>query len=390
MSKKDLISNLSEEQIDELLTYTPAFSDKSLANIKARSLEKINYMEESNLNKTVIKRPFRFIAAASIALILFAATVFAAVQLLTAGEVADRLGNTTLSAAFESESAININQSITSGDYIFTLLAVVSGEDITDHPIYDRTGEIRSDRTYSILAIQKVDGSSMTLPAEYEYVPFMVSPFVRGQQIWQVNAFTLDGGSITSVIDGIKYIIFDFTNITMFADRGIYLAVNSGGFSMSGLMDAFDFNEQTGRITANPNFDGANVIFELPFDEFLADQERAQRFLDDLMSPSEEFGETPDAWSTTDWDRAVPIESTIQVLTVNANGFLEFYFDVEEFDVTGSGLTSIDGLFEDNGLPQSVIVGGGETYGENGHFIYAIRISRDADGVITGKVVVPE
>jgi len=391
MSKKDLISKLSEKQIDELLTYTPDFSKESLANIKTRSMEKINFTEESDLKKTVIKRPMRFIAAAAIALILLAATVFAAMQLLTAGEVADRLGNTTLSAAFESESAININETITSGDYIFTLLAVVSGEDITDHPIYDRTGEIQSDRTYAILAIQNVDGSPMTLPSEAEYVPFMISPFIRGQQIWQVNAFALGGGSLTSVIDGIKYIIFDFTNITMFADRGIYLAANSGGFSMSALMDAFDFNEQTGEITVNPNFDGANVIFEIPFDISLADPMRAQRFLDDLMSPSDEVGgETPDWWSTTDWDSAVPIESTIQVLSPNADGFVEFSFDVEEFDVKGSGLTSIDGLFEDNGLPQSVIIGGGEAGGEYGHFIYAIRISIDANGVITGKIVVPE
>jgi len=350
-------------------------------------LKNIKHRKVGNKN---MKNKFMKIAAVAAAVAILATSVFAAVQLLSAGEVADRFGNVTLSAAFESESAININQSVTSGDYIFTLLAVVSGEDITDHPIYDRTGEIQSDRTYAILAIQNTDGSPMTLPSEAEYVPFMVSPFVRGQQIWQVNAFALYGGSITSVIDGIKYIIFDFTNITMFADRGIYLAVNSGGFSMSGLMDAFELNEQTGEITATPNFDGANVIFEIPFDVSLADPERAQQFLDDLMSPSDDVGETPDAWSIIDWDRAVPIESTIQVLTVNENGFVEFAFNVEEFDFSGSGLTSIDGLFEDNGLPQSVIVGGGEAYGENGHFISAIRISRDANGVITGKVVVPE
>ena len=159
---------------------------------------------------------------------------------------------------------------------------------------------------------------------------------------------------------------------------------------MSGLMDAFDFNEQTGEITANPNFDGANVIFGLPFDVFLADPTRAQQFLDNLMSPSNDVGETDDLWSTTDWDSAVPIESTVKELTVNANGMLEFNFDLGEWGGTGNMLIAFDGLFENNGAPQSVTVGGGEGHGENGHIIYAIQVSRDANGVITGKVVVLE
>lgn len=38
----NLIANLTDEQLDELLAYTPAFSQANVANIKARSLEKIS------------------------------------------------------------------------------------------------------------------------------------------------------------------------------------------------------------------------------------------------------------------------------------------------------------------------------------------------------------
>ena len=74
MAKKSIVTELSEEQLDELLSYTPAFSDKNLANIKALSLEKINQKER----KFSMKKAFATVAAA--AFILATSTVaFAAV-----------------------------------------------------------------------------------------------------------------------------------------------------------------------------------------------------------------------------------------------------------------------------------------------------------------------
>jgi len=277
MSKKYLISELGEEQLDELLTYTPAFSKQNLANIKARSLEKINHKENPTLKKFTFRR-FGTVAAAILAVMVVTTTVFAAWHFMRPSEVVDRARNAALSAAFESESAININRSITSGNHIFTLLAVVSGEDITDHPIYNSTGEILRDRTYAVLAIQNTDGSSMPSPMDAEYQPFAVSPFIRGESPLHINAFTMDAGSISMVVDGVMYIIADFTNVTMFAERGVYLGVNSG-MMMSDIQNAFHFNDQTGEITVSPDFDGSNAVFHLPFDSSLADPVRAAEIL---------------------------------------------------------------------------------------------------------------
>jgi len=282
MSKKSLISELSNEQLDELLTYTPAFSNENLANIKTRSLEKINHKEKPVMQKNTIKFSFSTVAAVALVFMLLTTTAFAAWHFLGPSDVADKMGNSALSAAFESESAVNINEAIEADDYIFTLLAIVSGSDITDHPIYNSNGDILSDRTYAVLAIQKADGSPMPSPMDDEYEPFMISPFIKGQKLWQVNAFTLYGGYSAIVVDGILYIMFDCSDITMFADRGVYLGVNKG-LSMSNLLDAFVLNEQTGEITANPYFDGPNVIFELPFDKNLADPEKAEQFLNNLF-----------------------------------------------------------------------------------------------------------
>ena len=73
MPNKCLISELSEEQLDELLTYTPSFSDKSLANIKARSLEKINHNERNVRMKKKIRKPLAVAACITIILSMSAA-----------------------------------------------------------------------------------------------------------------------------------------------------------------------------------------------------------------------------------------------------------------------------------------------------------------------------
>ena len=237
--------------------------------------------EKATMKKSIFKS-FGVTAAAILALLFVTTTAFAAWHFLRPSEIVEKTENAALSAAFESENAININQSVTSGNHIVTLLAIVSGDDITDHPIYNSTGEILRDRTYAVLAIQNTDGSPMPSPMDAEYQTFAVSPFIRGEATWRINAFTMNSGSINMVVDGIMYVVADFTNLTKFADRGVYLGVNSG-LMMGDILDAFEFNEQTGEITANPSFDGTNAIFNLPLDTSLANPEEAERFLENIF-----------------------------------------------------------------------------------------------------------
>jgi len=219
--------------------------------------------ENYNMKKPIVKR-FSVVAVACIAILVTATTAFATWHFTRASDIADLAGNTALSSAFEGESAININQTIATDNYIFTLLAIVSGQDISDHPIYNSTGEVLDDRTYAVLAIQKADGSPMPQPMDDDFVSFTISPFVRGKAPWQTNIFTLYGGHITMVVDGVMYFITDFTNIEIYADIGVYLGITTGQM-IGGIMDSFTFDETTGEIDTNPDFDGTNVIFTLPF-----------------------------------------------------------------------------------------------------------------------------
>lgn len=236
--------------------------------------------EEPILRKSTIRRSFSTVAAAAMALVIFATTAFAASYFLKPSDVANQFGDKTLSAALDSPTAVNINQSVSAGDYTFTLLGLVSGQDITDKPTYNSNGDILSDRTYTVVAIQKKDGSPMPAAQDENYPSFYVSPYIKGLKPWQVNAHTLNGGYIENVVDGVMYRIIDCDEVAMFADRGLYLGVNTGSFYNS---EAFNYDENTGVLTADPYFDGISVVFDLPIDKSMADPAKAQTYLDKML-----------------------------------------------------------------------------------------------------------
>ena len=224
----------------------------------------------------MIKRSFSTAAAVVMAVLLFTTTAFAAWYFLKPSEVADKLENPALSAAFNSGNAININESATSGDYTFTLLAIVSGKDISDQP-YISNDEVSSDRSYVVTAIQRTDGTPMPSFQEEGFTPFYVSPYIKGQKPWHVNAHTLGGGASEILADGVVYHLVEFENITIFADRGVYIGIIEGRTPNN---QAFLVDEQTGEISVNPDYDGISILFSLPIDPALANPEKAQAFLD--------------------------------------------------------------------------------------------------------------
>jgi len=75
MSKRNLMTELSDEQLNTLLAYTPEFSEENLENIKKLSLEKIE--EKSNRRHFLMKK-FAYIAAVAALLLITTTGIFAA------------------------------------------------------------------------------------------------------------------------------------------------------------------------------------------------------------------------------------------------------------------------------------------------------------------------
>lgn len=214
---------------------------------------------------------------AAIAVAVLAAgglTTYAAWNYLSMDQVAEVIENKTLADAFRGEDAIRINESQSYGDYKITLLGTVSGENMTDYTTEKNGVIVQNDRSYVVVSIEKTDGSAM--PKDTGAGDFLVTPFIKGQNPAKLNIFHMGGGASAFVQDGIKYCIFEMDNLEPFAKRGIYLGVLGDTFYDS---NAYNFDEETGEITRNENYEGINALFVLPLDESKADEKAAEEQL---------------------------------------------------------------------------------------------------------------
>jgi RNA polymerase sigma-70 factor (ECF subfamily) len=130
--------------------------------------------------------------------------------------------------------------------------------------------------TVELSVIENADGSPFT--ADYEQT-FLASPLVKGQAPWRLNAFFLNGSGSEIIVDGVIYRIAECDDVTIFADRGLYFAVAD---VMTFDNRTFLFDEVSGEISYNPDYEGASAIFDLPLDKSLADPEKAEKFLNGL------------------------------------------------------------------------------------------------------------
>ena len=259
------------DKFDELLKVTlmedailnPDLVDTTRKNLHGGDTMLMNFSK---------KKPLAFAAAIMIGFILTGVTAFATWNLLTPSEVASEFDDDALALIFNSEDALNINENVTSAGYIFTLLSIVAGTDF-DIPIFD-DAKVRTDRMYAVVAIRKVDGTSMVESDS----TFFSSPYVRGFAPRQLNITSLGsagGGYQESIVNGVLYRLIDMQNVESFAAHGVYLGISQGNFSF----EAFNFDHESGVITLNSEFDGPSVLFELSLDITLANEERVQEIL---------------------------------------------------------------------------------------------------------------
>ncbi len=207
-------------------------------------------------------------------------TAVAAWKYLTPDKVAEVMENEGLAAAFQGDDAIFINETQEYGNYKVTLLGIVSGKSLSEYLSEDEAGNctVHDDRTYAVTAIENADGSPRPAVSDEDYGkdPFFVSPLIEGQDPAWFNSVTMNGGYGESVENGIQYRITETDNVEIFADRPLYLAVNSGTFYDQG---AYQYDEKSGKISRNEAYDGVNALFSLPLDASKADREAADAYI---------------------------------------------------------------------------------------------------------------
>lgn len=322
-----------KNELDELLTrvLTPKEEPGNILNRKI--------LEQVKESGKMRPKKYKAVTAAAVAAVFVAAgsiTALAAWQYMSASEVANKIGDDSLTSHFEeqmsdmesgADKSSIVGESQSYGGYKVTMLGLLSGENLSE---YQRMsgGVVRSDRTYCVVAIEKEDGTA--IDAEHEN--YFVSPLIGGLEPWLYNAVTLCGNYSEFVEDGILYRLLECDNIEYFADHELYLCVTDTSFYDTGL---YHYDEASGSISRNTEYEGLNALFDLNIDASLADPSKAQALIDEINTPSENDGMEPEMpeeiKDAMEWagkltsenieQYCVRLENTVQTVTVDKDGY---------------------------------------------------------------------
>ncbi len=339
-------------KIDDLLKEALIPPEKPDARLNQEILRKS--AEGSNMRKPFLKT-IPVVAAITVAVIATGSlTAYGAWKYLSTEQVIEETGDKKLADAFKEKGAVNINESQEYGDYKITLMGTVSGDRLSNYLVED-DGVFLTDRTYSVISIEKKDGSPMPDTSDEDYENnFLVSPFIKGEDPKFLNIYYMDGGCSNFVKDGVEYCVADHDNIEAFAGRGVYLGVLGDTFYDR---DAYNFDKTTGEITRNENYKGINALFGLPLDKSKADEEKAKKLLAKWKngSDSSNDSENPDneedtkaknnTVDETDWNKikknCTLIKGSVKTYPASQYGEMLSY---------SSGVTDKNGTTKDNWL----------------------------------------
>ncbi|HIW32218.1 MAG TPA: hypothetical protein IAA29_05460 [Candidatus Paenibacillus intestinavium] len=350
----------------------------------------INQFKETNKMNSIHRKRISIGVLVAVLMLIMSVTAYAATQLFSSKQIAEQLGDKVLAEVFESSDSIEVNETIASGDYNFTLHGIVSGAGLTE--LTNPGQSINPDRTYAVVSIARQDGSLMPKKSDPEYGKdsFFVSPLIKGQKPWQVNIASMNGGYSEIVLEGIMYRLIECDGMEIFADRGIYLAISSGSTFFSN--DAFAYNESSGEVSPRTDYKGASLLFDLPLDKAKADPVKAEAYLQELLKePSTDSSANSDV---TDDDAEVEMLDRVEELKGKLPDGKVIPESVKEvtYDDEGRILYEYDG-FKTAVSPEMIFEEGQTGGSDSVHFSVedqtsrALQFSRDENGVITGRVI---
>lgn len=372
------------DKIDGLLKEALTPSKKPDARLNQDILRRA--MEDNNMKKPFFRTVPVMAAVLTAVLATGSLTAYGAWKYLNPEQVAEEFGDKQLANAFKEEGAVNINESQEYGDYKITLMGTVSGNKLSAYTT-ESDGVMLTDRTYSVISIEKKDGSAMPDVSEDGYKEFLASPFIKGENPVFCNIFYMGGGSSTFTKDGVQYKLIDHDNIEVFAGRGVYLGVLDNPFYDN---SAYNYDETTGEITRNENYKGLNALFKLPLDMSKADEEAAKKQIEkwnkDLEDNNDEdstsMENSTDKW---DWEKlkkeGTLIKGTVKKYTApDFNEPIKYSTDVKwNGTKLGEMMFLPNAYFEKDEYGTKIV---GMSTNNNGKWIFNV-VKHSKDGTIT-------
>lgn len=391
---------MMNERLDDILKQALAPKEEPSEELNQRILCRVKE-EEQNMKDSKYYR--RIPAAALIAAMLLGmgGVCAAAVKFSTPAEVTELLGDKSLTVAFLGEDAVIVDETQSIGGYDVTFMGIASGKGISDGGFY-RGGKLVDDRSYVVVSIANSGNSPMTEVSsdEYNLGDFFVSPLIQGCNPVLYNAITFGGAAATEdVVDGVRYRIMECDNIEMFADRELYLCVVDDTFYTT---NAYDYDEESGRISRNESYEGLNALFSIPIDPSKADPEAAKAYLDSLQ----EDEEPSEAGLTDETERveqalyakltpenideyAVPVESTRRILVIDEEGYIrDWSYEVEGRGSSEGGMVKVDWFFAHADSEHPMVLGGYHSSGTLDTMVIE-TFTLNGDGTVTFLAYIP-
>lgn len=265
------------KQIEDLLFDSLMARDEPAPALNRQILER--WSKEDRAMKKKHFYPKAAVAACVCVLATGSITAYAAYHFLNPAQIAEEAHNIRLSNAFESDCAIEINETQISNGYRITLLGLVSGENLDAYVPGNKKSEIDRKKTYAAFAIERVDETDIKVDN------LCISALVNGIPFSDMNNANMGGSLTWFVQDGVLYELYTCDNLEIFADRGVYLGV----VDMFGRENAaFHMDEESGAYRKVEDYEGTAALFQLPLDRSLADETAVQQYLEELKKEEAE------------------------------------------------------------------------------------------------------
>ena len=349
------------------------------------------------------RRSLQTAAAAAVSVVaLSSLTAYAAWRYLAPNEIAQEIEDTRLAEEFKQNNRLEHGETQSYGGYDITLLGIVSGKEISDFSEHAREN-VEDDKTYVAVAIARADGTPMPDGQDeaYDSTEIFVSPYIKGLNPMDYNAYFLDGGFSSFVKDGVQYRILETDNVEVFADRGIYIGVSDG---MTYNNQAFVYNAESGELVRNTEYQGLNALFVLPIDASKADAEEAAAILDrveqrangvETQEEQEEHGvfskEVEEFMAKLTVENidiyAEPVESTRQTVTPDENNYFSYSYKMPD-ESAGSGTFRMDFIFQEGKIGMSDMFNYSASDGKL-EYLQIQTFTLNEDGTVTSVVYVP-
>ncbi len=216
-------------------------------------------------------------------------SAYAAWKYLRPNEVIEEIGEEKLAEAFSDENAVYINETQSYGGYDVTLLGITSGENLTEYRNFSSYNNVSTfdaansddpsekllemgfrelnDRSYLLFA---VENNNQPFEEISDFDRLVIFPVVMGYDYATYYGMFEEGtGGHTIIKDGVIYYMYECNNLEKYADHDIYICVSDDLPAFSEY--SYIYDNASGMIARNEEYEGLNALFSLPIDFSKAD-----------------------------------------------------------------------------------------------------------------------